>query len=214
MNNYHCPLEGKGRLKNYSAIFLTHYFYVHLYNHKGSGSQENNGHSSRREDSRRRETRSQREERRNVEEVEANGRMMMRGQEVDSTAVSIFTDMLVELTNTVWALLWYFDEDLVYQEVEVEEMVEKSEKNLSRKWKNTLTSVSAVEKMRWAAINLWSDVEVIIFLTLRNLDLQIDGEFQITSKTKKVQMEVGIECTPTIMQKKHPNINQGSAIKP
>ena len=83
-------------------------------------------------------------------------------------------------------------------------MVEKSEKNLSRKWKNTLTSVSAVEKMRWAAINLWSDVEVIIFLTLRNLDLQIDGEFQITSKTKKVQMEVGIECTPTIMQKNTP----------
>ena len=110
-------------------------------------------------------------------------------------------------------LLWYFDEELVYQEVEVEEMVEKSEKNLSRKWKNTLTSVSAVEKMRWAAINLWSDVEVII-TPLYDLDLQIDGEFQITSKTKKVQMEVGIECTPTIMQKKHPNINQGSAIKP
>ena len=101
MNIYHCPFEGKGRLKNYSAIFLTHYFYVHLYNHKGSGSQENNGHSSRREDSRRRETRSQREERRNVEEVEANGRMMTRGQEVDSTAVSIFTDVLVELTDTV-----------------------------------------------------------------------------------------------------------------
>ena len=98
-------------------------------------------------------------------------------------------------------LLWYFDEDLVYQEVEVEEMVEKSEKNLSRKWKNTLTSVSAVEKMRWAAINLWSDVQVII-TPLYNLDLQIDGEFQITSKTKKVQMEVGIECTPTIMLKK------------
>ena len=136
-----------------------------------------------------------------MEEVEANGRMMMRGQEVDSIAVSIFTDMLVELTNTVsQTLLWYFDEDLVYQEVEVEEMVEKSEKNLSRKWKNTLTSVSAVEKMRWAAINLLSDVEVII-TPLCNLDLQIDGEFQITSKTKKVQMEVGIECTPTIMQK-------------
>ena len=118
-----------------------------------------------------------------------------------SIAVSIFTDMLVELTNTVsQTLLWYFDEDLVYQEVEVEEMVEKSEKNLSRKWKNTLTSVSAVEKMRWAAINLLSDVEVII-TPLCNLDLQIDGEFQITSKTKKVQMEVGIECTPTIMQK-------------
>ena len=136
-----------------------------------------------------------------MEEVEANGRMMMRGQEVDSIAVSIFTDVLVELTDTVsQTLLWYFDEDLVYQEVEVEEMVEKSEKNLSRKWKNTLTSVSAVEKMRWAAINLWSDVEVII-TPLCNLDLQIDGEFQITSKTKKVQMEVGIECTPTIMQK-------------
>ena len=98
---YHCPLEGKGRLKNYTAIFLTRNFYVHLYNHKGSGSHENNIHSSRREDSRRRESRSQREERRNVEEVEANGRMMMRGQEVDSIAVSIFTDMLVELTDTM-----------------------------------------------------------------------------------------------------------------
>ena len=29
-----------------------------------------------------------------------------------------------------------------------EEMGEKGEKNLSRKWKNTLASVSAVEKMR------------------------------------------------------------------
>ena len=100
MNIYHCPLEGKDRLKNYAAIFFTN-FYVHLYNHKGSGSHENNGHSSRREDSRRRESRSQREERRNVEEVEANGRMMMRGQEVDSIAVSILTDILVELTDTV-----------------------------------------------------------------------------------------------------------------
>ena len=36
-----------------------------------------------------------------MEEVEANGRMMMRGQEVDSIAVSIFTDMLVELTDTM-----------------------------------------------------------------------------------------------------------------
>ena len=194
----------EARLKNYAAIFLDHNLFAHLYNHKGSGSHENNGHISRREDSRRRESRSQREERRNAEDIEANGRMMMRGQEVDSIAVSIFTDILVELTDTVsQTLLWYFDEDLVYQEVEVEEMVEKSEKNLSRKWKNTLTSVSAVEKMRWAAINLWSDVEVII-TPLCNLDLQIDGEFQITSKTKKVQMEVGIECTPTIMQKNTP----------
>ena len=75
--------------------------FAHLYNHKGSGSHENNGHSSRREDSRRRESRSQREERRNVGGVEANGRMMMRGQEVDSIAVSILTDILVELTDTV-----------------------------------------------------------------------------------------------------------------
>ena len=31
-----------------------------------------------------------------------------------------------------------------------EEGEEEGEKNLSRKWKNTLASVSAVEKMRWA----------------------------------------------------------------
>ena len=36
-----------------------------------------------------------------MEEVEANGRMMMRGQEVNSIAVSILTDILVELTDTV-----------------------------------------------------------------------------------------------------------------
>ena len=31
-----------------------------------------------------------------------------------------------------------------------EEGEEEGEKNLSKKWKNTLASVSAVEKMRWA----------------------------------------------------------------
>ena len=34
------------------------------------------------------------------------------------------------------------------REEEGEEIGEKGEKNLSRKWKNTLASVSAVEKMR------------------------------------------------------------------